>query len=180
MKGKLALEDIKQEVASIAGEYFRKGLNCAESVYQALQKVGLVDFPPDTVAMTTAFGGGIGLSGGVCGALVALTMAVSAVHGRKYPWAEENLDVIDQLYGDSGLYRFFNQIPTAFVQRFGSTDCRQLTQDYGEWFHRERYLKCRAIVMKSAIIAVDFIILGPKEGYGQPSGENMAGKSTAK
>ena len=67
MKGKLALEDIKQEVASIAGEYFRKGLNCAESVYQALQKVGLVDFPPDTVAMTTAFGGGIGLSGGVRG-----------------------------------------------------------------------------------------------------------------
>jgi hypothetical protein len=29
-------------------------------------------------------------------------------------------------------------------------------------------------------MAVDFIVLGPKEGYGQPSGENMAGKSTAK
>ena len=79
------------------------------------------------------------------------------IRDRKYPCAEENLDVIDQLYGDSGLYRFFNQIPTAFVQRFGSTDCRQLTQDYGEWFHRERYLKCRAIVMESAIMAVDFI-----------------------
>lgn len=176
MKGKLALEEIKQQAALAAGEYFRKGLNCSESVYRALQDVGLISFPPDTVALTTAFGGGIGLSGGVCGALVALTMAVSAVHGRKRPWAEEHLDVIDQLYGNPGLYRFFNQIPSAFVQRFGSTDCRELTHDYGGWFHKERYLKCRAIVMEAAIMAVDFIAQGQKEGYCQPFGENIAGK----
>lgn len=176
MKGPLALEDIKEQAALSAGEYFRTGLNCAESVYRALQDVGLVNFPPDTLALTTAFGGGIGLSGEVCGALVAMTMAVSAVHGRKCPWAEEHLDVIDQLYGNPGLYRFFNQIPAAFLHRFGSTNCKELTRDYAEWFDKERYAKCRAIVMEAAEMAVDFIIKGQREGYGQPFGQNIAGQ----
>ncbi|KUG03485.1 hypothetical protein ASZ90_019121 [hydrocarbon metagenome] len=176
MNTEVPLKDIEQKASVIASEHFRKGLNCAESVYKAIQDVGLVEFPPETVALATAFGGGIGLYGGVCGALAGLTMAVSAVHGRKQPWAEEHQDIIDQLYGNPGLYRFFNQIPEQFQKKFGSTTCQELISDYQEWFDNQRFCQCRYIVMESTIMAVQFITQGNEEGYCQAFGRNMAGK----
>ncbi len=170
------LADIRQRAASIASEHFRKGLNCAESVYKAIQDVGLVDLPAETIALATAFGGGIGLHGDVCGALVGLTMAVSAVHGRRQPWVEEYRDTIDQLYGNPGLYRFFNQIPEQFEKNFGSTTCQELIKDYPEWFDSQRFCRCRYIVEEATVMAVDFIFQGKEEGYCQAFGKNMAGK----
>ncbi len=173
----IPLEEMKEQVRQLAKGNFRKGLNCSESVYLALQEAGLIDFPPETVALMTAFGGGIGLSGGVCGALVAAAAGVSSVHGRPHPGQSSNMDeVIQELYGNPGRYRFFNQMPRTFAEKFGSTQCSELNKDYPDWFQKDRFRKCMDIVVESAAMAVEFIYQGNAEGYNQVFGKNMAGK----
>ncbi len=169
-------EEMKEKVRQLAKDNFRQGLNCAESVYLALHEAGLIDFPPETVALTTAFGGGLGLTGGMCGALVAATMGVSSVHGRRNPREGTQQEIIDKLYGNPGLYRFFNQIPHKFKEEYGSTQCNDLNQNFPDWFDKDRFRRCMKIVIESAAMAVEFIYQGNKEGYTQPFGKNMASK----
>ncbi|HWP95294.1 MAG TPA: C-GCAxxG-C-C family protein [Syntrophomonadaceae bacterium] len=169
-------EIMKEWVRQLAKKNFRQGLNCAESVYLALFDTGLIEFPPETAALTTAFGGGLGLSGGMCGALIAATMGVSSKHGRRKPAEGTQDEIIDKLYGNPGLYRFFNQIPHRFKKEFGSTQCEELNKDYPEWFNKDRFRRCMHIVVETAAMAVEFIYQGNREGFGQPFGENMAGK----
>jgi C_GCAxxG_C_C family probable redox protein len=169
-------EEMVEKVRGYAKENFRKGLNCAESVYAALCDAGLVDFPKETVALATGFGGGIGLSGGVCGSLAAAAMAVGAVHGRRDPAQGSFDEIVDKLYGNPGLYRFFNQLPHRFEERFGSTQCEVLNKDYPSWFDKDRFRKCMSIVIDTAGMAVEMIYQGADEGFNQPFGKNMAGK----
>jgi len=169
-------DDMKEKVRKLAKENFKKGPNCAESVYLALHEAGLIDFPAETVAFVTAFGGGIGLSGGICGALVGATMAVSSVHGRRNPMEGTQQEIIDGLYGNPGRYRFFNQIPHKFTENHGSTQCAELNLYFPVWHDKDRLRQCMKIVMESAAMAVEFIYQGNREGYTQPFGKNMAGK----
>ncbi len=167
-------EELKEKACAAAKNNFRKGLNCSESVYAALVEVGLIDFPPETVAIATAFGGGMGLTGGVCGALIGLMMGVSSVHGRRNPHEGTLKEIIDQLYGNPGLYRFFNQIPHRFEEEFGSTLCKRLNKEYSDWHDKNRARSCMKMVVVSTSLAVEFIYQGIREGYVQPFGENMA------
>jgi len=169
-------EEMVEKVRGYAKENFRKGLNCAESVYMALHEADLIDFPKETVALATGFGGGIGLSGGVCGSLAAAAMAVGAVHGRRDPAQGSFDEIVDKLYGNPGLYRFFNQLPRRFEEKFGSTQCEVLNKDYPNWFDKDRFRKCMSIVIDSAGMAVEMIYQGANEGFKQPFGKNMAGK----
>jgi C_GCAxxG_C_C family probable redox protein len=134
---------MKQRVRELAEDSFVKGLNCAESVYTALLEAGLINFPPETVAMATGFGGGIGISGcGVCGALSAAVMTVGAVHGRHTPAQGTPQEIKDGLWGNPGLYRFFNLLAHKFENRFGSALCVELIKDYSNFFVEERFCKC--------------------------------------
>jgi C_GCAxxG_C_C family probable redox protein len=115
-------EEMKERARQAAKNYFKNGPNCAESVYLALVDVGLIDFAPESVALATPFGGGMGLYGGTCGALVAAIMGVGAVHGRRRPTEGTMQEIIDGLYGNPGRYRFINQIPHRFAEKFGIGD----------------------------------------------------------
>lgn len=167
---------MRERVRELAIKNFRGGANCAESVYLALVESGLVDLPAETTAMATAFGGGIGLYGGVCGALAGAVMGVSAVHGRQKPLEGTREEIIDGLYGNPGRYRFFNQIPHRFKEKFGALTCEELNKDYSEWFNKDRFRNCMNITVETAVMAADFIFQGKKEGYSQPFGKNLAGK----
>ena len=169
-------EEVKERVREAARKYFRGGANCAETAFLALVEAGLVELPPETVAIATAFGGGIGLYGGMCGALAGSVMGVSAVHGRKKPLEGTQQEIVDRLYGNPGLYRFFNQIPRWFEERFGATTCRELNKDYPVWFDKDRFRNCMNITVETAVRAAEFILQGQKEGYTQPFGKNVAGK----
>ena len=173
---KVPEEEMKEKACAAAKNNFRSGLNCSESVYAALVEVGLIDFSPETVAIATAFGGGIGLTGGVCGAFTGLVMGVSAVHGRRKPLEGTLEEGIDKLYGNPGMYRFFNQIPHRFEQEFGSTICSELSKDYSDWHCKDKARNCKKLVVESAGLAVEFIYQGFKEGFVQPFGQNMAGQ----
>ena len=103
------------EAEDRALELFKEGYNCAESVLMATcEALGRID--PDIPRMATAFGGGIGRSGSVCGALTGAAMAIGLVHGRntsKEPPAPA-YERAQRLYGE-------------FHRAMGTTLCRELT-----------------------------------------------------
>ena len=53
-------DDLCELVSKYAIENFKSGLNCAESVLEALIRAGVLPIAKETVAMCTGFGGGIG------------------------------------------------------------------------------------------------------------------------
>lgn len=168
--------DIKERVKDSAKANFKSGLNCAESVLKAVMDNTDHSFPDETVALATGFGGGMGLTGNNCGALLGGVMAVGLIHGRKNPLEGEFKERVDKLYGNPGLYRFFNNLPQRFVDRFGEINCEKLNGEFNVWFDKDRFRRCMTIVIEAAEMAADLIEEGDEKGYTQPFGKNMAGK----
>ena len=136
-------------------------------------------FPLNQVKkMATGFGGGVGLYGDTCGALIGAVMAVSAVHGRSaLPEGEPKEAALkgkEQLYGKPGLYRLFNQIPNRMKEKHGKTICRDLTsQWHTDWLCRDHALFCREIITDAAGIAADLILSDKDELASKPFGDNV-------
>jgi C_GCAxxG_C_C family probable redox protein len=94
-----------------AQTYFAEGHNCAQAVLRAAgEALGKEQLHP----VALAFGGGMGRTGRVCGALTGALMAIGAA-----------------LAGTEGArdraYRLAQELLTTFAQQYGHTDCRQLT-----------------------------------------------------
>ena len=144
---------------------FSSGYNCAECVAEAALATVNTGLPLDTWKLATGFGGGIGLYGDTCGALVGAVLAVSAVHGRSaLPQGADRRETIaksrQQLYVDPGLYRIFNQIPNWFLDHYGHTLCRELTARWhANWLCREHALHCREIITEAAGLAAKLMLL---------------------
>lgn len=170
------MSEMVEKAKENAKQNFRDGLNCSESVFKAIIDTGVTSLPPEAVAVATGFGGGMGLAGNNCGALVGAVMAVGAVHGRTNPLEGEFQQRVDRLYGNPGLYRFFNGMSHEFKEKFGALDCKTLNKDYPEWMDKNRFRQCMKMVVDAAGMAMEYIEKGKEEGYTQPFGENVAGK----
>jgi len=174
MTGQEKIEEIKQR----ARKNFSLGYNCAECVTEAVLSLIETGLPSEVKKLATGFGGGIGLYGDTCGALVGAVMAVSAVHGRSsLPEGEGKEAMIkskEQLYGKPGLYRLFNQIPNLFKEQNGHTLCRELTSKWqATWLCRDHALFCREVITGAAGIAAQLILSDKDEGASKPFGENV-------
>jgi C_GCAxxG_C_C family probable redox protein len=71
---------------------------------------------PVVPRIATAFGGGMGGSGSVCGAVAGAVMAIGLVHGREEPSQSNEQS-----------YLLTRQVYRGFQQEMGSTICRELT-----------------------------------------------------
>jgi len=171
-------EEVINQAKENARQNFKEGLNCAESVLQAVIDTGIIeDFPPEVVALSTGFGGGIGQYGTICGALAGATIAVGCVHGRKNPKNGTFEERVAQLQGTPGLYRLFNNLPNDFAEKFGACQCEELTSEYKENFGaKERKKMCQQYVIEAAGMAVEYIIRGKEEGYTQKMRKNVPGR----
>lgn len=109
--------------AEKAGALFDGGYNCAQAVLQAT--TGRSD--PELLAMAEAFGGGIGESGCLCGAVTGGVMA---------------LGLMGQGNGNGKLV-------AAFRKEFRTTCCRGLSKDY-RWMSREHLANCRHLTVTAA------------------------------
>jgi C_GCAxxG_C_C family probable redox protein len=111
------------DCAGKAGLLFDGGYNCAQAVLQAT--TGRSD--PELMTMAEAFGGGIGESGCLCGAVtggvMALALAGHPEHGGR--------------------------LVEAFRAEFRTTCCRGLSKDY-RWLSREHKDNCRRITAATA------------------------------
>jgi C_GCAxxG_C_C family probable redox protein len=109
--------------ADQAGVLFDGGYNCAQAVLQAT--TGRSD--AELLAMAEAFGGGIGRSGCLCGAVTGGVMA---------------LGLLGQ--GDRN-----GELVADFRREFGTTCCRGLSKDY-PWLSREHKANCRRLTVRAA------------------------------
>ena len=112
-------EEVIAKVKEKAKGNFRAGLNCAESVFEAFISVVDIELPHETMCLMTGFGGGGGLFGDTCGALVGAMAALGAVYGRR-EFPTDLKAGQEQMHGKPGLYRALQpaaqRIPAALRQ----------------------------------------------------------------
>ncbi|WP_432823833.1 C-GCAxxG-C-C family protein [Trichloromonas sp.] len=110
-------------VAEKAGRLFDSGLNCTQAVLQAC--IGLDD--PQLMKMAEAFGGGIGDSRCLCGAVTGGVMAL----------------------GLKGKGKKAARLMEEFKARNRVTCCKSLSAPY-PWLSKEHLANCRRITAETA------------------------------
>jgi C_GCAxxG_C_C family probable redox protein len=154
-------EEVIAQVKARAKANFRSGMNCAECVIEAVLANIDTGLPRETICLMTGFGGGGGLFGDTCGALVGAMAALGAVYGRRGVPANAKA-ATEELYGNPGLYRLFNRLPNEFKNRFGSTQCRLLTSQWRKtWLGKEHLQFCRNLTIEAAGLAAEMAV--PKD-----------------
>lgn len=99
-------------------QLFDSGFNCAESVLLALaEEFG--QKTPHIPRIATGFGGGIGRSGNICGALSGAVMAIGLKIG---------CDKAEEKEKRNATYENVQLLIKAFEKEFGNTQCKTLTQ----------------------------------------------------
>ncbi len=129
------------------------------------------------MCVMTGFGGGVGVFGDTCGALVGAMAALGAVYGRRRIPADPKASK-DEMGGNPGLYRLFNRLPVEFKQRYGSTQCRMLTAQWrkNHWLCKDHTQYCRNLVMDMAGLAAEMAVPKDLARWGsQEFGEHVAG-----
>ena len=176
------VEESKELIAKIkdrARKNFSKGFNCAECVLEAVFEHFDTDLPKDALKLATGFGGGVGLFGDSCGAITGAVMAVGAVHGRSsLPEGDDRKAVMkesaQQLYGNPGTYRIFNQIPNWAKEKYGHTLCRDIAHKWlDNWLCREHGLHCRELITDITEFSVTLMLKNREEIASKPFGDNV-------
>jgi len=153
------IEEMMEKAEAAAKGYFREGLNCSECVFQSFLDLGLTDLPREVIALSSGFGGGIGMTKNTCGALLGAAMSVAAVKGRKDPKAKESMDErIEELYGEGGIYSIFSSLVKEFEEKYGTVSCKEITDVFPDWHSRERKKNCQSIVGYAAALGVKYAL----------------------
>jgi len=128
-----------------AGEYFKKGYNCAESVLRAYLDMYPQDFGKGTARLASALGGGMGRSGCACGALTASEMVLGMFAGRD----SQSEDL-------SQVYKLSAELHDRFREKFGSTCCRVLNKE--DYQSQEHFRRCLKITGGAAMLLMQFLL----------------------
>gem|GEM_PF-350294 len=180
-KSAKTLADIMDEDISVSGLNKEVDedvcLHCAQSVLERFRKeTGLGNERLETMAL--ALDGGVGLTGGVCGALVGAIMALNTVWGIDVShlsygeilkaflvghvdiWREEFLPRGTYLKVEP--YAVGNSLIRNFVTRFGSNECSVITgkrfEDYTDFKNHINHSKrCFEIVEASSRMAIEMV-----------------------
>ena len=160
MERKENVEQYMDKAEALAKDYFRKGLNCAECVVQATMDLGLIDLPPETVAFATGFGGGIGRTRNMCGAVSGAVMAISAVKGRRNPLGKDTLqERVKELYDEKGIYSYFAAFVNEMKDEYGTLICSELSEPHGEFEGKARKRNCMQLTGYCTRLAVKYILM---------------------
>ena len=127
-----------------AGQYFKNGYNCSESIVRAGVDLLGIKLDEQALRMATGFGGGIGHAGCVCGALAASVMVLGLLKGRAA--ATESREEAYDLSGE------FHR---RFQERFGATCCRALNPH--EFETREHLVNCVKITGNTMALLAGFL-----------------------
>jgi C_GCAxxG_C_C family probable redox protein len=106
------------KTAQKAVELFDSGYNCSESVLLALSEE-FAQKNPIIPRVATGFGGGVGRSGSICGALSGAVMAVGLLRG---------CDKAEEKEKRTAAYKSVLRMVDAFEKEFENINCKALTQ----------------------------------------------------
>jgi len=127
-----------------ATECWSKGYNCAESVLRGVCFGMEVELPDKALMMATPFGGGVGRSEDICGALIGGVMGIGALKGRTGPGQDRLVS-----------YEAAGRLHSHFNNEFGSTCCKVLNKsDFKSPEHRGR---CGRFVAEATSMAVQIL-----------------------
>ncbi|HPE16215.1 MAG TPA: C-GCAxxG-C-C family protein [Oscillospiraceae bacterium] len=166
-------EEMRNKCSDLAIENFKRGLNCPECVIDALFRAGVLEGVDESVRnMVIGFGGGMGLTGNVCGALSGAILANGAVWGRN-PW-----DTPDEERGHevaAKYYRRYNKLVHDFEAANGSVNCRDICKPWETWQEKGRRVNCMKLIGATAAMAYDLIQMDNETAFALPYGQNMGG-----
>jgi C_GCAxxG_C_C family probable redox protein len=119
-------------------------LNCAESVLRGVCFAEGIDLDDVSKKMATPFGGGIGRSEDICGALTGGVLALGASLGRTAPDDDKT-----RCYDAAGA------LHKMFEEKFGASSCRTLNMsDFTSPQHRTR---CGRFVEEAANLTLEVL-----------------------
>lgn len=137
--------EMSMEARNKAGNYFKEGYNCAEAVFLTFREYFGDEINPDVVKLFTGFGGGVGESGCMCGALVGAVAALGMITGRTSNKEERQSS-----------YKISSEFHDCFNNKFGGTCCRVLSKGM-EVGTRERLSNCLKITGNTSKMLVEFL-----------------------
>lgn len=137
-----------------AGFYHDQGFNCCESVLSAL--CDFLSIKAETIPrIATGFGGGVGHTGDICGAVTGAVMALGLKHGRDNPGEKEKRD---------RLYLLVEQLLKDLQKEIGSIQCfdligvRMNTEEGMRTYHEQKLGKrCHSIIEQVETIAREYV-----------------------
>ncbi len=127
-----------------AVDCWNRGCNCAESTLSGVCHALDIELSVQCLRMATPFGGGIGRSEDICGAMTGALLAIGAARGRSDPKDDKS-----RSYGPAG--EFYKR----FVEEFESSKCRELNNsDFTTPNHRDR---CTKYVIGATRLAINIL-----------------------
>ncbi|UCD85754.1 MAG: C_GCAxxG_C_C family protein [Deltaproteobacteria bacterium] len=147
-------------------------MHCARLVLESVrEKTGIGDRLLERSSIV--FDGGVGLKGGICGALVGALMAVNILYGtnirqmsyfrivKAFLVGHQNL-LADSTRGTPEAFGVGKNILQEFRHRAGATECREITDKaFGDWQDFQGYIstaeKCKDLISFAAEMASEAI-----------------------
>lgn len=143
MNGKMDEEKLI-EIRNKAGNYFKEGYNCTESIFLTFRELLAPELDPDLVRLFTGFGSGVGESGCMCGALTGSVAALNMLKGR----------TTNEVSRDEA-YLLAREFSDKFVDKFGTTCCRALNPHPFE--SRDHLVTCLKITGNTGKLLMEFL-----------------------
>lgn len=156
----IAVDKTKEERIQIAQEiaknYFRQGLNCSECVLRTYMDLYETGMPDEILCMATGFGGGVGHTKNMCGAISGAVMSLGLSKGRKDPFGpkEEMGERISLLQNE--IYPKFAELVNEIKNEYGTLICAEMSQPYGDFDSKPRKKNCMQAIAYCAGLAVKY------------------------
>lgn len=147
-------------------ENLQIGLNCSESVFNAILRAGITDFPEEITRISSGLNGGIGASGHTCGALNGAILALSAVYGRRISRETDGQNPkkpIKFIPQSSACMRRYYACAVDFANRMSTCQCSDVINAAGGYFVPGRMDKCREMFRCGLELALKYIEMDSDE-----------------
>ncbi|WP_434510726.1 C-GCAxxG-C-C family (seleno)protein [Desulfitobacterium sp. AusDCA] len=128
-----------------AGDYFKEGFNCAESIVKTFNELCYNPMEAEIVRIATGFGGGLGHAGCMCGALAGSIMILGILKGRN-----------NITESKEPTYELTKEFHDRFKLKFGATCCRILNP-YKKLDSPEHLQNCVKITGNTAKLLIEFL-----------------------
>jgi len=135
---------IAEKTEQAARGHFREGFNCAECVLLGYMDTHDTGMSSDILTLITGFGGGIGRTRNICGAISGAVMSLGFEKGRKNPCQE--LEPKERAAELGTIYPIFADLVNEIKDHYGTLLCSELSAPFEDFDGRERKKNCQEIV----------------------------------
>ncbi|MGQ9500295.1 MAG: C-GCAxxG-C-C family protein [Dissulfurimicrobium sp.] len=110
-----------EDTAKKAQNLFNSGFHCSQAVFAAVMEGLEIELPKEIIAALSPFGGGMGYSGGVCGALSGAVAVIGFIMGKTEPEQKDHKD----------MWRLSSKMALEFKELtagYGGQNCRNIAR----------------------------------------------------